>query len=274
MSEKETFPASLIRDDKFFIRQRLKPEQGDLEYLVMNDLRSSLESIVTEENLTILDYGADLSPYRSLFPNSDYRCADIGGGGAKDYLIKEDGTVPEEDEVFDLILSTQVAEHLENPDIYLSECYRLLKPGGRLYLATHGSYEDHAFPHDYQRWTGDGLKRNLQKAGFEIGFMNKLTSGPRAAVYQIERCFDLSFMPRNTIPGFGLWVGRNFVKRFRKYIHKLADRWFKEYRNVPSEDWNHRIYICLASLSYRPDKNLPIAENASGNDISGKIPVE
>jgi SAM-dependent methyltransferase len=253
MKDEVVLSDTLSEDDRHLIRSRLNPKQGDFEYLVRADLRLSVNSVATEESLIILDYGADISPYESLFPNSDYRCADIGGYGARNYLLREDGTVPEENQVFDLILSTQVAEHLENPDKYLSECYRLLKPGGRLFLSTHGSYEDHAFPHDYQRWTGDGLKRDLQKAGFDVIYINKLSAGPRAAIYQIERCFELSFMPRNTIPGLGLWAGRKFMKYFCKYIHKLADRWFQDYRIVPAEDWNHRIYICLSSLSYRPD---------------------
>lgn len=254
INEKKDSLKSLDDNDELIIRRRLNPLPGDLEYLIVSDMREAVGLIATEENLSILDYGADLSPYRSLFPNSDYKCADIGGRGAQHYLLREDGSVPEQDQVFDLILSTQVAEHLDDPDKYLSECYRLLKPGGRLFLSTHGSYEDHAFPHDFQRWTGDGLKRDLEKHGFQVNYVNKLSAGPRAAIYQIERCFELSFMPRNTIPGFGLWAGRHFLRYSRKYVHKLADRWFQDYCAVPAEDWNHRIYICLSSLSHRPNE--------------------
>lgn len=252
MTENAKLPETLSENDELNIRRRLNPLQGDLEYLIVSDMLLAVESVATTENLRILDYGADLSPYKSLFPNSDYRRADIGGHGAVDYLLNADGSVPENDEVFDLVLSTQVAEHLEDPEKYLSECFRVLKPGGRLFLSTHGSYEDHAFPNDYQRWTSDGLRRDIEKAGFEVNYVNKLSAGPRAAVYQMERCFELSFMPRNTIPGFALWAGRHFLRFSRKYIHKLADRWFKDYRIVAGDDWNHRIYICLAALATRP----------------------
>lgn len=243
----------LTEEDKLTVRMRLNPMPGDLEYLIVSDLLLAVREVATDAPIKLLDYGADLSPYKSLFPNSEYKCADIGGRGAVDYLLDEDGSVPEIDESFDLVLSTQVAEHLEDPAKYFSECYRLLKPGGRLFLSTHGSYEDHAFPNDYQRWTSDGLRRDLETAGFDVDYVNKLSAGPRAAVYQIERCLELSFMPRNTIPGMIIWTGRHFVRFSRKFIHRLADRWFSDYRIVAGEDWNHRIYICLAVLATRAE---------------------
>lgn len=236
------------------ITRRLTPRHGDFEYLVNVDLRLAIEPISTSEKLTILDYGADLFPYKPLFPNSDYRCADFAGYGAIDYILNADGTVPEKDNVFDLIISTQVAEHVESPPSYLSECFRLLKPGGRLFITTHGSYEDHAYPYDFQRWTADGLKRDLEKANFVVDYINKLTAGPRAAVYQLERCLASSFMSRKTIPGMSFWLGRLLLKYTGKYIHKLSDRWFKEYQSVPGDDWNYRIYICLAALASCPNK--------------------
>ena len=40
------------------------------------------------------------------------------------------------DQSFDLIVSFEVFEHLEDPQRYLSECRRVLRPGGRLVLST------------------------------------------------------------------------------------------------------------------------------------------
>ncbi len=40
------------------------------------------------------------------------------------------------DACFDVIVSFEVFEHLENADAYLAECRRVLRPGGRLLLST------------------------------------------------------------------------------------------------------------------------------------------
>ena len=66
------------------------------------------------------------------------------------------------------MLSTQVLEHVRDPQVYLAECMRVLRPGGRLLLSTHGIMVYHPDPVDYWRWTGEGLKRAVEQAGFKV----------------------------------------------------------------------------------------------------------
>ncbi|WP_041258496.1 class I SAM-dependent methyltransferase [Fibrella aestuarina] len=40
------------------------------------------------------------------------------------------------DNTFDYIVTFQVIEHIENDDLFVRECYRVLKPGGKLLLTT------------------------------------------------------------------------------------------------------------------------------------------
>lgn len=40
------------------------------------------------------------------------------------------------DNTFDYIVTFQVIEHIENDDLFVKECYRVLKPGGQLLLTT------------------------------------------------------------------------------------------------------------------------------------------
>ncbi len=67
-----------------------------------------------------------------------------------------------------MVLSTQVLEHVDRPGLYLAECHRVLRPGGRMLLSTHGIMVFHPDPVDYWRWTCDGLQRAVRDAGFEI----------------------------------------------------------------------------------------------------------
>lgn len=130
----------------------------------------------------ILDYGCADVPYRGFFPASvDYVAADLPGNPDASVFLNPDGTVPSEDDSFDAVLSTQVLEHVEDPGLYLRESFRVLRPGGRLLLSTHGVFIYHPDPDDYWRWTCAGLRRAVREAGFEIerfeGMMGLLALG-------------------------------------------------------------------------------------------------
>jgi SAM-dependent methyltransferase len=116
----------------------------------------------------VLDYGCGHAGYRRLFPEADYVGVDLPGNPHATLELPEDGTVPARDQSFDAVLSTQVLEHVPDPELYLSECFRVLRPGGRLLLSTHGIMVFHPSPQDYWRWTRPGLERVLGRAGFRL----------------------------------------------------------------------------------------------------------
>jgi SAM-dependent methyltransferase len=117
----------------------------------------------------ILDYGCADVPYRRFFgPDVEYVAADLPGNPHASVEIRADGTLPLPDASFDAVMSTQVLEHVTDPRLYLSECFRVLRPRGRILLSTHGIMVYHPDPDDYWRWTCAGLQRTVHDAGFEI----------------------------------------------------------------------------------------------------------
>ena len=85
------------------------------------------------------------------------------------------GYVPE------FVLSNQVLEHVDSPAGYLQEAYRILKPGGKIIITTHGYWYYHPTPNDYWRWTSAGLRKTIEKEKFSIqsffGIMGLAASG-------------------------------------------------------------------------------------------------
>ena len=76
--------------------------------------------------------------------------------------------IPKEDGFFDAIICNAVLEHVQNPEQVLAEFGRVCKPGGVLYLCVPFMQPEHCDPTDFQRYTIDGLQRQVRLNGFEI----------------------------------------------------------------------------------------------------------
>ena len=68
---------------------------------------------------------------------------------------------------FDVVLLSDVMEHIARPWVLWSEMARVLKPGGRLIGNVPFLYWIHEAPHDYHRYTGFALERYALDNGFE-----------------------------------------------------------------------------------------------------------
>jgi SAM-dependent methyltransferase len=67
--------------------------------------------------------------------------------------------VPIKSECADVIICTEVLEHLENPAACADEIFRLLRSGGQALVSIPFLYPVHADPYDFQRFTVEGLRR-------------------------------------------------------------------------------------------------------------------
>ena len=243
---------SQILEADDYVRERLQPRASSSLYLHLADLRESIGLFGTSERIRILDFGCGGSPYRSLFRNSEYIRADFTPCKGLDFLLPPDSSIPVPDCSFDMVLSTQVLEHVPEPANYVTECSRVLKPGGILILTTHGLFEDHGCPYDFQRWTADGLRLLLERAGFRIKGANKLTCGPRALCCFINQWIRGLRPPKSSLFGLATWALRVLWHFNPSWLNRCADKHFKKYSIVDAGLPYNTTYIALLMHAERP----------------------
>lgn len=73
-----------------------------------------------------------------------------------------------DDSLADLVMVPNLVHHVADQDALFSELYRILKPGGKLYIFEALVRELHQIPDDYLRYTPYGLRHKLLNSGFEI----------------------------------------------------------------------------------------------------------
>lgn len=121
----------------------------------------------------VLDAGAGETPYKPLFAVHRYLAADLAVGDTtwsySSLDVRADlAALPFAPAVFDAALNIVTLEHVRDPARVLAEIARVLKPGGRLLLATPHEWEQHQQPHDYFRYTSHGVRHLLEQAGFAV----------------------------------------------------------------------------------------------------------
>lgn len=165
-----------------YLRERLQPSLRDVNALYFADLLEITRRWAGKVNGDLFDYGCGGSPYRSLFDHCPrYVRADVTPGPGIDRLLPADGSTSEMPDSYDVVFSSQVLEHVKTPSNYVAECRRILKTDGWLILTTHGMWEEHGCPYDFQRWTSRGLEELVESSGFTVVESCKVTTGARAA---------------------------------------------------------------------------------------------
>ena len=176
-------------------------------------MQKIIDQQLVHHNAELLDFGCGNMPYRPLFERKlqAYRGFDLHGNEMADGTISEDGRLQRQDESVDIVLSSQVLEHVASPDTYLTEAFRVLRPGGQLILSTHGVWKYHPDPTDFWRWTCDGLKKLISAYGFEITYFEGLM-GPEATAIQLWQDMKLLRVPDILKTSF-TWTMQRLMER-------------------------------------------------------------
>jgi len=147
-------------------------------YLARSALHQAMRDCAHELDGRLLDVGCGIKPYRSLFKVTEYVGLDIDSTVARQRGVADvfysGQAFPFEASSFDAVLCNQVLEHVFNPDEFLAEIERVLRPGGKLLLTVPFVWDEHEQPWDYARYSSFGLKALLEKRSFRILSHRKL----------------------------------------------------------------------------------------------------
>ncbi len=190
-----------------------------------------------------LDFGAGDSPYAQHFAARGIELlrADVGTPRPGVVQIDEQGRTPLPEGFVHAVVSTQVLEHVADVQTYLREAHRVLAPDGLLYLSTHGAFILHRHPTDFRRWTVDGLRLELEAAGFVVENMTPRLGMLACATHL--RAIALGGLTRR-VPGTG-WL--------RPIIYGLANvRMAVEERLTPGSAMEAHPELLLTTARKRP----------------------
>jgi SAM-dependent methyltransferase len=148
-------------------------------------------------NGIVLDAGCGQKPYESLFGCDQYVGLELDTPETRQNnkvdLFYDGKHIPKEDDYFDSIVMFEVFEHVFNPDEFMAELYRVLKPGGVMLMTVPFVWEEHTQPYDYARYSSFGIKSILEKRGFEILEQKKTLSDIRI-LFQLINSYLFRFL--------------------------------------------------------------------------------
>ena len=181
----------------------------DPVFLAHIRLKKALEFAIkplAARGLRCLDVGCGNRPYEYLFQYGNYVGVDVKSSGRPlemkqaDYFY--DGvTLPLEDDSFDMVMSTQVLEHVPSPSALIFEMARVCKSGGAVVVSLPFVYQQHEEPYDYFRFTQFGIEELLKKAGLIPESITKDSSALEAIAILVNVYIMHNLVPN--IKGFG-----------------------------------------------------------------------
>jgi SAM-dependent methyltransferase len=115
----------------------------------------------------VFDVGAGTQQFAKLFETDNVYKTDYLPYKSIDITTNLTKPLPIKNNVFDVVVLSNVLEHISEPLLLLKECNRVLKVGtGKLIITVPFLIKLHQEPHDYYRYTEYILHKLLDQVGF------------------------------------------------------------------------------------------------------------
>ncbi len=127
----------------------------------LEEMKSFVDRLFPKDRkLSVCDIGSyDINgTYEGIFKGHSYVGVDIEPGPNVDVVAKSVYEYPFPDEDFDVVVSGQTIEHVENLIVWIQEVARLVKPGGFVCIIGPFNAPEHRHPIDCWRVLPDGMK--------------------------------------------------------------------------------------------------------------------
>ncbi len=150
-------------------------------FLARRQIYRSISRFANSASGRMIDVGCGSGPYKNLFQYDEYVGLEYDtpiARAKKQADAYYTGTqLPFGDKSFDIILCTQVLEHVFEPDRLLTELNRIARPGAKLMLTVPFVWDEHEQPYDFARYSSFGLKALLGRNSWKVDHFEKLNSG-------------------------------------------------------------------------------------------------
>ena len=143
----------------------------------------------------LLDLGCGRVPLYGLYRHAvdDVICADwpqsVHGAQFLDVYCDLSKPLPFATASFDVVVLSDVLEHIPSPEALLLEIARLLRPAGVVVLNVPFLYWIHEAPHDYYRYTEFALSRFIKQAGLDTVRLEAIGGLPEVLSDLLAKCF-------------------------------------------------------------------------------------
>jgi SAM-dependent methyltransferase len=197
------------------------------------DLFHAQKILEINKGSRVLDLGGNKLKKRGQFDIEQYglRVTYVNLTTAKRPDVQSDAAfLPFVDNSFDVVICSELLEHVQDPSLILSEAHRVLGKDGKLLVCVPFLYQIHGDPYDFGRYTDYYWINQLQNTGFDGIQIEKqglywsvMVDMLRAWLYELQARKKLRF--RILILKFMSWAKSQAIKFDRLPAHQADPFW-------------------------------------------------